>query len=441
MKKLIFILILAALSVAGMAQGTRYAAIAPGYTQPSQPLRFTANVDSVHVVTSDSLTFTITNPQKWLQYQTFTTVLAAYSGSPSVNVTAYGKVASNGSWQNIGSINTWTSGSTPIVITATTPNNYNFLKVSFVASGATQKVTVKSLDIKTANAFDIGSASAYVLGITGGTMAIKSSDWTIGTTGNMANIGTIHADGLITATAGATVTGAAINLNATSNFAVNIGTGGTTAAVTIGGGSNHVAVNSDVWGITTAGVVSGLTGLTSTGAITATGGIVTPTASPVIWAKGGSCIDTTGHNTYCSNGYRYWTEIYIPYNVTLTGLAYLVGGVGGTDSVVVQLCNSSGVEVATSKLTGLHHGAIVGTAEQFQSCAFAVGATPTTYAAVAGKYFAVVQFNGAHAKFKTYDLTGSKFEAATYTGTWDVKANITPVGTFTAAKGPIVMTY
>ena len=47
--------------------------------------------------------------------------------------------------------------------------------------------------------------------------------------------GAVQFDGALTAAAGATVSGGTINLNASSNSAVNIGTGTTTSAVTIGG--------------------------------------------------------------------------------------------------------------------------------------------------------------------------------------------------------------
>lgn len=178
------------------------------------------------------------------------------------------------------------------------------------------------------------------------------------------------------------------------------------------------------------------------GILTPTGGIVLPNASPVIWAKGGSTVlATSGTDKACSNGARWWVEIYIPYNVTLNGIAYLVGSVGGTDSVMVHLYNSAGTLVASSKHTGATHGAIVGTAAQFQSCPFYSGGSTTTYAATAGLYYATVQFNGTTAKFRTYPIPGSKFIANTAAGTWDVAANITPGTTFVADDGPILMTY
>ena len=270
MKKTLFILMLVALTAIGMAEN-RTGAIRSGYTMLSMPLTFSTS-DSI--IASATYTVTITNIQKYLQHQTFTTTLSTVSGSPNVTITAYGKVTSGGAWVQIGDPVTWTSSSNnPVTITSAAPLNYNYLKVAYVASGTTQHSKVTSFEVRTANVFNIGSASAYVLGVATGTMAITSSDWAIGATGNMTNIGTIAADGRITGTGGATLTGAATNINASSNFATNINTGSTNAALTLGGGSGTVAVNSSVWGITTAGVASGLTGITTSG-VTTTGSIV-----------------------------------------------------------------------------------------------------------------------------------------------------------------------
>jgi hypothetical protein len=80
-----------------------------------------------------------------------------------------------------------------------------------------------------------GNTPAIAIGTNNETVAINSSDWDISTTGAMTGIGAITMDGLLTGTAGATLSGAAINLNVDSNFAVNVGTGTTTSTVTIGG--------------------------------------------------------------------------------------------------------------------------------------------------------------------------------------------------------------
>ena len=117
----------------------------------------------------------------------------------------------------------------------------------------------------TSGGFNVTGAGATAIGNNAGTVAVDSSDWDISATGAMTGISGITNDAALT-TAGGTV-----SLNASSNFAVNIGTGTTTSTVSIGGNANQVAVDSSVWDITGAGVASGLTGITSTGNVTLTG--------------------------------------------------------------------------------------------------------------------------------------------------------------------------
>ena len=71
----------------------------------------------------------------------------------------------------------------------------------------------------------------------------------------------------LTLAGGLTTSGGANSLNNNSNFTTDINTGTSTGAVSIGGGSGTVTVNSTSWDISSSGVASGLTGLTSTGAI------------------------------------------------------------------------------------------------------------------------------------------------------------------------------
>lgn len=176
----------------------------------------------------------------------------------------------------------------------------------------------------------------------------------------------------------------------------------------------------------------------STGAITASSGITQPTMTPVIAATGGTVVSATtpGTDASCSDGARFWTEIQIPYNVTLTGIWYLVGSVGGTDSVVVDLYSNAGVLVASSDSLASQEAAIVGTTAEIQTVVF-----NGTYAAVAGKYFISVQFNGTTAKFRAYGVAGSPFIAGTAGGTFRTAATISPGTSFTAGKGPVSGVY
>jgi len=143
------------------------------------------------------------------------------------------------------------------------------------------------------------TTGAVSLGNNTGTVAIDSSDWDISTTGAMTGIGAVTMDGLLTGTLGATLSGATINLNAGSNFATNIGTGGSTGAVSIGGNANTIAVDSSSWDISTAGVASGFTGITSSGTVSFTGGM---SASGATVNVNASSNNATNINTGSSTG-------------------------------------------------------------------------------------------------------------------------------------------
>ena len=159
--------------------------------------------------------------------------------------------------------------------------------------------------------------------------------------------------------------------------------------------------------------------------------------TPVIWATGGAVVlATAGNDTAPTSGPRWWTEIQIPYEVELTGINYLVGSVGGTDSVVVELYNSGGNVVARSIATDTEAADLVGTTANFQSVAFS-----SVYTADPGTYYISLQFNGTTARFRTYTVPGSPFVTDTSAGTFKTGASITLVTTFTANQGPIASVY
>jgi len=157
----------------------------------------------------------------------------------------------------------------------------------------------------------------------------------------------------------------------------------------------------------------------------------------VIWATGGSVVlATAGNDTAPTSGPRWWTEVQIPYKVELTGINYLIGSVGGTDSVVVELYNSGGTVVARSISRDTEIADLVGTAANFQSVAFS-----SVYTADPGKYYISLQFNGTTARFRTYTVPGSPFVTDTSAGTFKTGASLTLVTTFTANQGPIASVY
>ena len=102
MKKLLAIIMLAAISVASFSEVTRTGNIRTGGNIMSK-MTFTV-ADSV--VTDDTLSITIANIQSYQQNFTATYTLDSLSGDPSIGVTLYGKTTSNGSWTSIGTA-TW----------------------------------------------------------------------------------------------------------------------------------------------------------------------------------------------------------------------------------------------------------------------------------------------------------------------------------------------
>jgi hypothetical protein len=403
MRKYLAILMLVFVALISNA-ADRTATIKLGMTTLSAPLTFSA---SDTVVTGTTTTYLISNLQKFSQNQVFTIGLTAVTGTHNMTITAYGKVAYGGSlaggtWVQIGTPITWVTAANNGAITSTSPVNYNYFKVTFSEAGSACKALVSQFEIKTSNAFDIPASSGTltISRATSGAVVIQTKD-------NDANAATTYRAG---------------------------GTG----ALTVGNAAGTTAIASSDWAIDATGAMTGMGAATHDGLITATAGLTYASGSTVFWAKGGApTAVATGTDTQPAAGTRYWVELDIPYNATLTGLSYLVGTVGGTDSVMVNLFNSAGTLVATSKKTGAAHGNIVGTAAELQSVPFT-----TTYAAVGGKYFAAVQFNGTTARFRSYLIPGSKFVASSASGTYDTAAaSITPGTTWTVSKGPILATY
>jgi len=202
-------------------------------------------------------------------------------------------------------------------------------------------------------------------------------------------------------------------------------------ALTITGTNGQDALNIDDGDVDIADnvVIDGVT--------TLTGGVVYATVSAFHWAAGGAvALATSGTDQAPTNGPRQWVEIQIPYNVTLTGIGYLVGSVGGTDSVVVALYNSAGTAVARSIASDTGIADLVATTAEFQQVAFS-----STYAAVAGTYYISIQMNGTTARLRTYPIPNSGFVANTAAGTFKTGATITPGTSFVASEGPISFVY
>lgn len=193
--------------------------------------------------------------------------------------------------------------------------------------------------------------------------------------------------------------------------------------------SSAVTTGSPVRWICTTGGAGG----TAVFAAQGNGAQVTATEFKHVYAGGmAPALQTTGTDTAGVNGTIFISEIFVPANMTLTGISYLIGSVGGTDKVIVALFSSAGAIVANSILDT---SVTVGTAATFQRVPFTA-----TYAAIGpGKYFVGVQYNGATAKIRTQ--AGGDASVTSVAQTFATLVAITPPTTWTVSLGPIAMLY
>lgn len=131
-------------------------------------------------------------------------------------------------------------------------------------------------------------------------------------------------------------------------------------------------------------------------------------------------------------GTRYYVSTSIGFDQQITGVQFLIGAVGGTDSAIVELHDSTGALVATSATAGT----LVGTAGAYQRIAFTA-----PYNAKAGVYFIALQLNGTTARFAQYNAPSTPLLTGSATGTFGTGAAITPPTTYTAARGPVALLY
>lgn len=153
----------------------------------------------------------------------------------------------------------------------------------------------------------------------------------------------------------------------------------------------------------------------------------------------------TGADVACAAGTMNVRRIYVPEPVTVTGVQYLVGSVGGTHKVIATLYDSTGALLRASAAAG----ATVGTAALVQQVPFALDgalAAATTIDLEPGYYWVGLTFEGTTPKFRAVLATGNVDTqilgngglAQTF-GT--ITATFTPPTTFTASKVPYSGTY
>ncbi len=136
----------------------------------------------------------------------------------------------------------------------------------FLRSDASDNFTSGTLTFDNGTTLAVNGVAA--IGNSSNTVTIDSSDWDINAAGDMAGIGSISFDGNLTqsgATNISTGTGTfTINSATTVANGVSFTTNG---PVSIGDNGDTVAIDSSSWDISSAGLATGLTGITSTGNI------------------------------------------------------------------------------------------------------------------------------------------------------------------------------
>lgn len=170
--------------------------------------------------------------------------------------------------------------------------------------------------------------------------------------------------------------------------------------------------------------VGGIQGLN-----TASGAYATIAPFPVNATSSGGTSTTPSATTV------YLTQVFVPENTTLTGLAVNNAGTCGTNNYVVALFNASGVAVASSASAGV----LCSGTNAWQKIAFA---TPTAVIGP-GIYFAGVYMNGTTDRFYTIPQAGEYVGGAgTVTGqTFGTVSSVAVPTSFTANAGAIVHTY
>ena len=145
---------------------------------------------------------------------------------------------------------------------------------------------------------------------------------------------------------------------------------------------------------------------------------------------------TNGTDTAPVAGTRFTCSLLIPHNVTLTGIGYLLGTVGGTDLVILELHDADGTLIANSALAGT----TAGTTATFQEISF------TAPVEVVGPcwYFLSVTMNGTTARLRTIPTAvgvASTQNTKSATGTFGTLGTLTVPTTFTVNVGPIAYTF
>lgn len=194
------------------------------------------------------------------------------------------------------------------------------------------------------------------------------------------------------------------------------------------------AIDNMVIGATTPRAAT-FTTVATTGAQTPTGGIGPAggfTISPRLVMSGNwkPLAITDGTETTCVVTTTYIAEVFVPANMTVTGVA-IVNGTAVAGNVQIGLATSAGVPIAAARTASTAASGIAA----YQRVPFAA-----QYAAVGpATYYVQLQCNNTGQKFRTH--TVGDFGAQSAAGTFGTFASFAPAGTFTTAVGPVLSLY
>lgn len=183
------------------------------------------------------------------------------------------------------------------------------------------------------------------------------------------------------------------------------------------------------------GAVTFQSTLDLTGAFTPTGGVAAAggfSASPRLVHTGGlpptAAADFTNATPVTTE--TYYAEVFIPANMSVTGVAVFNGSAADGD-VTVGLADSTGVVVASSATTTAQSGT-----DAYQRIAFS-----SAYSAKGpATYYVLTQNSTTTARYNAH--TVGNFSAGKVTSqTYGTLADITPATTFTTAVGPVATLY
>lgn len=206
--------------------------------------------------------------------------------------------------------------------------------------------------------------------------------------------------------------------------------------VSISGAATLSGTNTLSGNTTVSGTLSATSTLAVTGAITPTAGIAaaggfSSAARTIHTGSAAPAALTTGADTAFDTQVTYFAEVFVPANITVTGVRVLMGTAAGNGNMSVALANSSGTVVASSATTTTS-----GTSTTYTQVAFS-----TTYAAVGpATYWILLQ--GGNTSDKVRMQAAGPFATGSKTSqTYGTFTSITPTTSFTASVGPIASLY